>query len=36
MTNKDAEFLRQLRAAFHVEAGEHLQAISAGLLESNT
>ena len=33
MTHTDAEFLRQLRAAFHVEAGEHLQAISSGLLE---
>lgn len=30
---QEEEFFKELRAAFHVEAGEHLQAISAGLLE---
>ena len=29
----EAEFVRDLRAAFQVEAAEHLQAISAGILE---
>ena len=33
MTNQEEEFLRTLRAAFLVEADEHLQAISSGLLE---
>ena len=29
----EAEFIKELRAAFQVEAAEHLQAMSAGLLE---
>src|SRR5712691_3090685 len=33
MTAKDDAFLKQLRATFKVEAGEHLQTIAAGLLE---
>ncbi len=33
MGTKDEEFLEQLRATFKVEAGEHVQAIQAGLLE---
>jgi two-component system, chemotaxis family, sensor kinase CheA len=33
VTKQDDEFLVQLLAAFHVEAGEHLQAVTAGLLE---
>ncbi|MDR7150086.1 two-component system chemotaxis sensor kinase CheA [Hydrogenophaga palleronii] len=33
MTPKDEAFLHQLRATFKVEAGEHLQAIGAGLLD---
>lgn len=33
MPNPDDEFLQQLLATFRVEADEHLQAISAGLLE---
>jgi two-component system, chemotaxis family, sensor kinase CheA len=32
MSIHDAEFIRELQAAFHAEAQEHLQAISAGLL----
>lgn len=32
MSPADEEFLRQLRATFKVEAAEHLQAISAGLM----
>lgn len=32
MTTKEDQFLRQLQAAFKVEAAEHLQAITAGLL----
>ena len=33
MANRDDEFLQKLLATFRVEAGEHLQAMSAGLLE---
>jgi two-component system chemotaxis sensor kinase CheA len=33
MSVRDDEFLKKLRATFRVEAGEHLQAITAGLLE---
>lgn len=33
MSERDAEFLALLRSTFKVEAEEHLQAISAGLLE---
>lgn len=33
MTSRDAEFLETLRATFKVEAAEHLQAITTGLLE---
>ncbi|MHB8069575.1 MAG: hybrid sensor histidine kinase/response regulator [Desulfobaccales bacterium] len=33
MTSKDEEFLKRLLATFRVEAEEHLQAISAGLLQ---
>ena len=33
MSSQDEEFLRTLRAAFQVEAGEHLQAMTTGLLE---
>ena len=33
MSTQDKEFLQQLRATFKVEADEHLQAISVGLLE---
>ncbi len=33
MGSKDEEFLKRLLATFKVEAGEHLQAISAGLLQ---
>src|SRR5689334_22006495 len=32
MTSDD-DFLRELRATFAIEAGEHLQAIATGLLE---
>ncbi|MDB6038373.1 MAG: CheA signal transduction histidine kinase, partial [Verrucomicrobiales bacterium] len=32
MSSKEEEFLKSLRATFKVEAGEHLEAISAGLL----
>ena len=32
MSTKEDEFLKSLRATFKVEAGEHLQAIAAGLL----
>ena len=33
MSNQEEEFLKSLLATFRVEAGEHLQAIGAGLLE---
>lgn len=33
MSTHDPEFLRQLHAAFQIEATEHLQAISSGLLQ---
>jgi len=33
MSIKDDEFLQQLRATFRIEAAEHLQAITTGLLE---
>jgi two-component system chemotaxis sensor kinase CheA len=33
MANKNDEFLKKLLATFKVEADEHLQAMSAGLLE---
>jgi two-component system, chemotaxis family, sensor kinase CheA len=33
MPAREDEFLRQLRATFKVEAGEHLQTIASGLLE---
>ncbi len=33
MTNKNDDFLKKLRATFKVEADEHLQAMSAGLIE---
>lgn len=33
MNQQEAEFLERLRAAFRVEAAEHLQAISTGLLD---
>ena len=33
MNTDDAEFLKKLQAAFRIEAAEHLQAISSGLLE---
>src|SRR6266567_1550533 len=33
MSTREDEFLKSLRATFKVEAGEHLQAIAAGLLE---
>jgi two-component system, chemotaxis family, sensor kinase CheA len=33
---KDSQFLEQLRATFRVEAGEHVQAMSAGLLKLET
>ena len=33
MSESEAEFLRKLEEAFRVEAGEHLQVISSGLLE---
>jgi two-component system chemotaxis sensor kinase CheA len=33
MSVQEQEFLKSLRATFKVEAGEHLQAIAAGLLE---
>ncbi|HEY8118574.1 MAG TPA: hybrid sensor histidine kinase/response regulator [Methylophilaceae bacterium] len=33
MTGKDDDFLKKLRATFKVEAAEHLQAITNGLLE---
>ena len=33
MSTQDDEFLQQLRAIFKLEAAEHLQAITAGLLE---
>ncbi len=33
MATKDEEFLAQLLEAFRIEAGEHLQAMSSGLLE---
>lgn len=33
MSTTEEEFLKSLRATFKVEAGEHLQAIAAGLLE---
>ncbi|MGH8502558.1 MAG: response regulator [Gammaproteobacteria bacterium] len=33
MSTKDEEFLQRLRATFKVEADEHLQALSTGLLE---
>lgn len=33
MTSSDEEFLRRLRATFEVEAAEHLETISSGLLE---
>lgn len=33
MSSKEDEFLESLRATFKIEAGEHLQAIAAGLLE---
>ena len=33
MFTQDPEFLKQLHAAFHNEAAEHLQAMSAGLLQ---
>lgn len=33
MSMQDPEFLKQLQAAFHAEAAEHLQAMSSGLLQ---
>jgi two-component system chemotaxis sensor kinase CheA len=33
MDNKNNEFLKRLRATFRIEAGEHVRAISAGLIE---
>ena len=33
MMTPDEEFLEELRAAFQIEASEHLQAIGTGLLE---
>jgi two-component system chemotaxis sensor kinase CheA len=36
MSIHDAQFIRELQAAFHAEAQEHLQAISAGLLDLET
>jgi two-component system, chemotaxis family, sensor kinase CheA len=33
MDNKNEEFLKRLRATFHIEAEEHVRAISAGLIE---
>ena len=33
MTASDESFLNELRAAFAVEAEEHVQAVSAGLLD---
>jgi two-component system, chemotaxis family, sensor kinase CheA len=33
MSKQEEEFLKRLRATFKVEAEEHLQAMSSGLLE---
>ena len=33
MPDSEEEFLRKLRAAFEIEAREHLQVLSTGLLE---
>lgn len=33
MPHRDAEFIKRLRATFRIEAEEHLQAMSSGLLE---